>query len=51
MSTGGNGFGFGFETKSGIFIAAYNEKSGIFNSDDMPSQKVYGNRFLLGYRF
>ena len=51
MTTGGNGFGLGFETKSGIIIAAYNENSGVFNSENMPRQKVIGDRFLLGYRW
>ncbi len=51
MQTRGNGFGFGFETKSGIIIAAYREKSGIFNSDDMRKQKIVGDRILLGYRW
>lgn len=51
MQTGGNGFGFGFETKSGIIIAAYREKSGILNSDEMLKHKVIGDRILLGYRW
>ena len=51
MTTGGNGFGLGFETKSGIIIAAYNENSGVFNSENMPRQIVIGDRFLLGYRW
>ena len=49
--TGGNGFGLGIETKSGIIIAAFNEKSGVLKSDDMPNQRVEGNRLLLGYRW
>jgi len=49
--TGGNGFGLGIETESGIFIAGYNEKSGVIKSDEMPNQKVIGNRILLGYRW
>ena len=51
MQAGGNGFGFGFETKSGIIVAAYREKSGILNSDDMRKYKIIGDRILLGYRW
>ena len=51
IQTGGNGFGFGFETKSGIIVAAYREKSGILNSDDMRKYKIIGDRILLGYRW
>ena len=47
----GSGLGLGIETESGIIIAAYNEKSGVIISDDMPKQKVDGNRILFGYRW
>jgi len=47
----GNGFGFGLETQSGIFFAAYKEKSGVIKFRDMLNQKVEGSRFILGYRW
>ena len=47
----GYGFGLGIETESGIIIAAFNEKSGIITSEDIPNQKVGGNRIMLGYRW
>ena len=47
----GSGLGLGIETKSGLIIAAFNEKSGVIKTDDMPNQKVDGNRMLLGYRW
>jgi len=48
---GGNGFGLGFETKSGLFFAAYKEKSGVIKFGDMIDQKVEGSRIMLGYRW
>ena len=51
MQAGGNGFGFGFETKSGIIIATYREKSRTLHSDDMRKHKVIGDRILLGFRW
>jgi len=47
----GRAFGLGIETESGIIIAAFNEKSGRFTSDNLPNQKVDGNRIMLGYRW
>ena len=49
--TGGSGYGLGFETESGWMFAAYSEKSGTFEHEEMADQKVEGNRILLGYRW
>ena len=49
--TGGSGYGLGFETKSGWMLAAYSEKSGTLEHEEMADQKVEGNRILVGYRW
>jgi len=50
-STGGSGYGLGFEIHSGWLFAAYVEQSGIFKFSELPDQKVEGNRIVLGYRW
>jgi hypothetical protein len=50
-SAGGNGYGLGFETKSGWMFSAYHEQSSTFTSSEFPDQKVEGNRIVLGYRW
>ena len=50
-STGGSGYGLGFETKSGWMFSAYHEQSSTFTSSEFPDQKVEGNRIVLGYRW
>ena len=48
---GGSGYSIGFETGSGWYLAAFSDKSRTFEFDEMPDQRVEGNRVLLGYRW
>ena len=48
---GGSGYSIGFETGSGWYLAAFYDKSGTFKFDEMPDQRVEGNRVLLGFRW
>jgi len=47
----GYGFGLGIETKSGWMIAAYRENSEKIKIEDLPDQKLEGDRILVGYRW
>ena len=47
----GTGYGMGIETGSGIFVAVYSEESRDIKFENMQNQKLYGNRFILGYRW
>ena len=51
QQAGGNGYSIGFETSSGWFLAAFSDQSQTFTFDEMPDQRVEGNRVLLGYRW
>ena len=47
--SGGSGWGFGLEGKSGWSLGRYKEKSEKIDFDDFPDQRIEGDRFILGY--
>ena len=47
----GSGWGLGLEAESGWSLSCYNEKSDKIIFDNLPNQRVEGNRILLGYRW
>ena len=47
----GSGWGLGLESESGFSLSWYNEKSEKIIFDNLPDQRVEGNRILLGYRW
>ena len=49
--SGGSGWGLGLEGASGWSIAWYSEKSEKIIFDDLPEQRVEGQRIILGYRW
>ena len=49
--SGGSGWGLGLEVASGWSIAWYSEKSEKIIFDDLPEQRVEGQRIILGYRW
>ena len=51
QQAGGSGYSIGFETSSGWFLAAFSDQSETFSFDEMPDQRVKGNRVMLGYRW
>ena len=49
--SGGTGLGFGFEGESGWSLGIYNENSEKIYIEDLPDQRVVGNRIIIGYRW
>ena len=47
----GSGWGLGLEGESGWSLSCYSEKSEKVIFDDLPDQRVEGQRILLGYRW
>ncbi len=49
--SGGSGWGLGLEGASGWSIAWYSEKSEKIIFDELPEQRIEGQRIILGYRW
>ena len=47
----GTGYGLGLEGESGWSLGVYNENSEKIDFEDLPDQRVKGNRIIVGYRW